>query len=136
MTDVFSKDKRSEIMSRVKGKNTKPEKLVRCLLHGMGYRFRLHVDDLPGKPDIVLTRHRKVIFVNGCFWHGHRSCRKGELPASNRDFWEEKIEKNRKRDVESRRHLRSLGWKVFTIWECETKDPRKTMNRLMRFMRT
>ncbi|HDP34827.1 MAG TPA: DNA mismatch endonuclease Vsr, partial [Candidatus Hydrogenedentes bacterium] len=94
MVDIFTKEHRSHIMAQIKGKDTKPEKAVRSILHRMGYRFRIHVSFLPGKPDIVLARHRKVIFVNGCFWHGHKRCRRGTIPETNTDFWIRKIVSN------------------------------------------
>ena len=95
MPDVFSKSKRSEIMSHIGQKDTQPEIVVRKMLHRMGYRFRLHRKDLPGKPDIVLPKYRKVIFVHGCFWHGHEGCPRAALPETNREFWEQKVEKNK-----------------------------------------
>lgn len=122
MVDVFSKRKRSELMSRVKTKDTTPETAVRSLLHHMGYRFRLHVRSLPGTPDIVLPRHKKIIFVNGCFWHGHRRCRKATMPSTNADFWKAKIDANRKRDARVKRKLRRMGWSVMTVWECRLSD--------------
>lgn len=135
MVDVFSREQRSRIMARVGGKNTTPEKLVRSLLHRMGYRFRLHVSSLPGCPDIVLPKHRKVVFVNGCFWHGHTRCHKGrKRPASNSAFWERKITTTVRRDKDVRSRLRRLGWKVSTIWECELKNPAKVKSKLRRFL--
>ena len=134
MSDVFSKEKRSEIMSRIKGKDTKPEKLVRSLLHRMGYRFRLHVATLPGKPDIVLVRHHKIVFVHGCFWHGHKKCRKGSLPKSNSEFWSKKIANNIERDKLSCVNLRKDGWRILTVWECETSNVSKLMSKLSSFM--
>jgi DNA mismatch endonuclease, patch repair protein len=134
MPDVFSKEKRSRIMSRIKGKDTKPEKLVRSLLHRMGYRFRLHVRDLPGNPDIVLPRHRKIVFMNGCFWHGHPNCKRAKLPETNRPFWEEKIGKNMKRDRSTLRKLRKTGWRVLVVWQCEMRDKTMLENSLRRFM--
>jgi len=122
MTDVFTPEKRSEVMSRVRGRDTKPEKLVRSLIHRMGYRFRLHVGELPGRPDVVLPRHRKVVFVHGCFWHGHPSCKRAARPKSNREFWRAKIEANRKRDGRNIARLRELGWRVLVVWECQTRD--------------
>ncbi|WP_240421974.1 very short patch repair endonuclease [Paenibacillus periandrae] len=119
--DSFSKEKRSQIMSKVKSKNTTPELIVRRLLHKMGYRFRLHRTDLPGKPDIVLPKHKKVIFVNGCFWHGHNNCKKSQLPETNKEFWEDKISRNIKRDTENIIKLIEMGWGVLTIWDCQTK---------------
>jgi DNA mismatch endonuclease (patch repair protein) len=135
MADIFTKKQRSEIMSRIKGKDTKPERLVRSLLHRMGFRFRLHVAGLPGKPDIVLVRHRKVVFVNGCFWHGHGACRKRNMPKTNKTFWIQKISKNKKRDELARRQLRKQGWRILTIWECETRDVEKAVFRLCLFMK-
>jgi len=109
-------------MARVRGVNTKPEKVVRSFLHTLGYRFRLHVNDLPGKPDIVLVRHRKIIFVHGCFWHGHRGCRRSQRPSSNRGFWNKKLSGNIERDKKHIRTLRRLGWRTLVIWECQTRQ--------------
>ena len=121
MTDVFSKAKRSEIMRLVRSKDTKPELLVRSLLHRMGFRFRLHVASLPGKPDIVLPKYRVVVLVHGCFWHGHE-CKKAKLPTSNVAFWSRKIAANRKRDGLTKKALRRLGWRCYIIWQCQIKD--------------
>lgn len=107
-------------MSLIRAKNTKPELAARRALHAMGYRFRLHVSALPGRPDIVLPKHRTIIQVKGCFWHGHR-CLKGRLPHDNRTYWSAKIEGNQKRDKRNERALRRLGWRVHTIWECEIR---------------
>lgn len=120
--DIYDKQKRSEIMSKVRSKNTTPELLVRQTLHRMGYRFRLHKSDLPGKPDIVLPKHRKIILVNGCFWHGHRDCPRAKLPNTNVEFWRDKINRNVERDKKNIALLISQGWNVLVIWECETKD--------------
>lgn len=120
--DIYDKQKRSEIMSKVRSKNTTPELLVRRTLHRMGYRFRLHKSDLPGKPDIVLPKHRKIILVNGCFWHGHRDCPRAKLPNTNVEFWRDKINRNVERDKKNIALLISQGWNVLVIWECETKD--------------
>ena len=109
-------------MSAVKGKDTKPEILVRKWLHAAGYRFRLHVKELPGKPDIVLPKYMTIIFVNGCFWHQHRGCSHAKLPGTNREFWEDKLRKNVERDERNYQELRGMGWKVRIIWECEVKD--------------
>lgn len=108
-------------MSRVKNRNTRPELLVRSILHSLGYRFRVHVKDLPGTPDIVLPKYKTVIFVNGCFWHGH-SCIRGKLPSTNVSFWKTKIIKNIARDEENKNDLAKLGWDVITIWSCETNS--------------
>lgn len=134
MPDVFSKEKRSRIMSKIKGKDTKPEKLVRSMLHRMGYRFRLHVRDLPGSPDVVLPRHRKIVFVHGCFWHGHLGCQRAKLPETNRPFWEEKIGKNIKRDRAVLRELKRNGWKILVVWQCQMRDKNVLEKRLRRFM--
>ena len=109
-------------MRQVGSRNTKPEMVVRRYLHAHGFRFRLHRDDLPGKPDIVLPRHKTVVFVHGCFWHGHPGCKHADLPASNREYWERKIGRNMTRDRRNARKLRQQGWRVLTIWECKTKD--------------
>jgi DNA mismatch endonuclease (patch repair protein) len=134
MTDVFSQEKRSWIMSRVKGRDTKPEILVRSFIFRMGFRFRLHRRDLPGTPDIVLPRHGKVIFVHGCYWHGHKSCPRSKRPTTNENFWNNKLDGNIKRDKRYRRELRQIGWKVLTVWECETKSPEKLLRKLERFL--
>jgi DNA mismatch endonuclease (patch repair protein) len=135
MADVFTQQKRSEIMSRIKGKDTKPEKIVRSLLHEMGYRFRLHVDNIPGKPDIVLARHHKIIFINGCFWHRHQICRKKKPPKTNAKFWLEKITKNVKRDKLIQKQLSVAGWRVLTIWECEASVIEVVKPKLVTFMK-
>ena len=132
MADVFTKEKRSWIMGRVKGANTKPELVVRRWLHAHGFRFRLHRADLPGKPDIVMPKHHTVVFVHGCFWHGHPGCKHADLPASNHEYWEKKIGRNITRDRKRRRELRKLGWRVITIWECFTRDPAALAKKLRR----
>ena len=116
--DKFTVEKRSSIMSSVRSKNTKPEMYVRSMLHNNGLRFRLHRKNLPGSPDIVLSRLKTAIFVNGCFWHGH-DCPKGRRPASNLDFWNEKLDQTLKRDEANHAVLRDMGWRVIIIWECE-----------------
>jgi DNA mismatch endonuclease, patch repair protein len=122
MPDVFPPTKRSQIMSKIGQRNTKPEIIVRKLLHRMGYRFRLHRQDLPGSPDIVLPKYKTVIFVHGCFWHGHSECPRAKLPETNQEFWENKIEKNRLRDRRNAANLAKLTWQVITVWQCELKD--------------
>jgi len=109
-------------MRSVRGKDTTPEKVVRRLLHRLGFRFRLHRADLPGKPDIVLPKHRTVIFVHGCFWHRHRGCRHASMPATNQSYWREKFRKNQARDKKNRKRLEGDGWRVAIVWECETRD--------------
>jgi DNA mismatch endonuclease (patch repair protein) len=121
MTDVFNKEKRSQIMASVKNKNSKAELKVRSLLHKMGYRFRLHRNDLPGKPDIVMPKHKTIIFVHGCFWHSH-NCKNATIPKSNQEYWTNKFEKNKVRFLEVKKTLQDRGWAVFVIWECETKN--------------
>jgi len=134
--DRLTKARRSWNMSRIKGKNTGPEKVVRSLLHRMGYRFRLHVKDLPGKPDIVLPRYRTVIFVHGCFWHRHRGCRNCTTPTNNREFWVNKLEGNVERDRLHTRTLKKLGWKVVVVWECEVEEkPTAVARRFVRLGR-
>ena len=110
-------------MSHIRSKDTKPEQLVRQALWHKGFRYRLHVKDLPGKPDIVLPKYKTAIFVNGCFWHGHKGCKDFVIPKSNTSFWLEKIGKNKNRDEQNITALISAGWKVITIWECELKKP-------------
>ncbi len=109
-------------MSRIKGAHTRPERLVRSLLHRMGYRFRLHRKDLPGRPDIILPRHKTVVLVHGCYWHRHAGCRLAYTPKSNIEFWQGKFTENVSRDVRQSQELTTLGWRVITVWECETKD--------------
>lgn len=132
--DIYDKQKRSEIMSKVRSKNTTPERLVRKILHQMGYRFRLYRSDLPGKPDIVLSKHRKIVLVNGCFWHGHRGCSRARLPNTNVEFWRDKIRRNVERDQENMASLISQGWNVLVVWECETKDVNLLRLKLKEFM--
>lgn len=118
MADTFSKEKRSELMSKIAGKDTKPEIMVRKHLFSKGFRFRKNVKTMPGSPDIVLPKYKIVIFVHGCFWHGH-DCRKGHLPEANYEFWADKIAKNMERDNRNISELTNLGWKVFVVWDCE-----------------
>lgn len=120
MSDIFTKEKRSWVMSRIRGQDTGPELVVRRILHSLGYRFRLHRSDLPGTPDIVLPKYRTVIFVHGCFWHSH-SCLKGRRPQANKKFWRTKLNRNVRRDTRNAGELRRLGWKPIVIWECETR---------------
>ena len=120
--DRISKEHRSWNMSRIKSGNTKPEIVVRSLLHKLGYRFRLHRKDLPGKPDIVLPRYNSVVFVHGCFWHRHNGCKKATVPKTKILFWREKFKGNIERDIKVQEELQSMGWKILIIWECETSD--------------
>jgi len=134
MADHLSKNKRSWNMSRIKSKDTKPEIRVRSILHAMGYRFRLHRNDLPGKPDIVLPKYRTVIFVNGCFWHRHRGCKRCTTPTSNQEYWDKKFQRNVAKDKKHKSKLRKKGWKVAVIWECETKNMHKLRNKCLRIL--
>lgn len=132
MADVFSKKKRSQIMSRIAGRNTSPEKALCLVLKRFGYRPQRHRKDLPGSPDFVLKRENVVIFMNGCFWHGHKNCRRASLPATNRAFWREKISNNKRRDERQRRQLRRKGWKVLTFWTCGQISEEKLVSRFRR----
>lgn len=130
MSDIYSTQKRKEIMSKISSKETKPEILVRKYLFAKGFRYRKNVKELPGTPDIVLPKYKTVIFVNGCFWHGH-TCKKGNLPASNYDFWVKKIERNKVRDLFNMESLKKLGWHVIIIWQCEIDGKKKKESRLI-----
>lgn len=121
-------------MGRVKGRDTKPEILVRSFVHRMGYRFRIHRRDLPGNPDIVFPRHGKVIFVHGCFWHGHEGCPRSKRPTTNKSFWNAKLDGNIERDKRIRRALQRMGWKVFVVWQCEMQEPEKLLLKLERIL--
>lgn len=116
------------------GKNTKPELIVRSLLHNMGYRFRLHRNDLPGKPDITLPKHKKIILVHGCFWHSHIDCPRAKRPATNKKFWGEKIDKNMERDRVTVHNLIQSGWDVLTVWTCEVDSTEELRNKLLSFL--
>ncbi len=120
--DIVSAEKRSRMMAGIGSKNTKPERIVRSVLHRMGYRFRLHRIDLPGSPDIVLAKHRTVVLVHGCFWHRHAMCKYAYTPKSRVAFWQRKFEQNVIRDHLVQRQLHRLGWHVIVIWECQTRD--------------
>jgi DNA mismatch endonuclease (patch repair protein) len=133
MTDTRTTEQRRRIMQSVKGRNTGPEMTVRRLLYGEGYRYRLNVKKLPGSPDIVFLARRKVVFVHGCYWHGH-GCRKGKLPKSRLDYWGEKIEANRARDARKEGELQALGWDVLTVWQCEIADTERLTTRLKAFL--
>ena len=130
MVDTLSQAKRSWVMSRIRSKDTKPERVVRSLLHRQGFRFRLHKKDLPGKPDIVLAKYQTVIFVHGCFWHRHKDCRDATTPKTRTVFWKNKFKTNTMRDERSVAALRDLGWNVVVVWECETRQPESLLGRL------
>ena len=134
MADVHNKTTRSYNMSRIKGKNTKPEMLVRKFLHANGYRYKLHDKKLPGKPDIVLPKYRTVIFVHGCFWHGHNNCKYFVVPKTNTQWWIDKINGNKANDEKATKALKKDGWKIITVWECELKPAKveKTLATLLK----
>ena len=121
MADVLTPEQRRKCMSRIRSRNTRPEIIIRKFLFAHGFRFRINVKRLPGTPDIVLRKYKTVIFVNGCFWHGHEGCRYFRLPKSNVDFWKNKIERNKERDLQERIKLRDMGWHVIQFWECQLK---------------
>jgi DNA mismatch endonuclease, patch repair protein len=125
LVDIVTQAKRSEMMAGIKGKNTKPEIIVRQVLHLLGFRFRLHRKNLPGKPDLVLPKWHAVIFVHGCFWHGHTNCPLFRLPKSRTEFWKEKISKNKVRDDVIRKQYQASEWRYFEIWECALKGASK-----------
>ncbi|HSA07099.1 MAG TPA: very short patch repair endonuclease [Candidatus Gastranaerophilales bacterium] len=130
--DVHTKEQRSKNMAAIKSGNTKPEIIVRKLLFSLGYRYKLNNKDLPGKPDIKLSRYKTVIFVHGCFWHQHKDCKYAVMPKTNREFWENKLGGNVKRDAENKDKLLKMGWKVLIIWECQLKD----LNKLADLLKT
>lgn len=132
--DVFTPEERSRVMARVKGKDTQPELKVRRLAHGLGYRFRLHRADLPGTPDLVFAGRAKVIFVHGCFWHGHSCARGSRKPKTRAEYWAAKIARNRERDARSQAELSQLGWDSLTLWECQLSDIDALAARLKAFL--
>lgn len=136
MVDKLTPEKRSANMGRIRSKDTKPEIAVRRLVHAMGYRFRLHRKDLPGKPDLVFPGRRAVIFVHGCFWHQHsaEACLDGRKPKSNTGYWSEKLERNVRRDAVARESLIQAGWTVLTVWECEIRDTARLRERIGEFL--
>ncbi len=134
MTDVLTPEQRRFNMSRIRNKDTRPEIIVRSLVHGMGYRYRLHSPELPGKPDLVLPRHRKIIFVHGCFWHMHK-CRYGRVkPKTRASFWQNKRMGNVERDRKNLAALKREGWKVLVVWECWTRDLERLEKRITPFL--
>lgn len=132
--DIFDKNKRSWIMSRVHSKNTTPEITVCSMVHRLGYRFRKNNPKLPGKPDIVLSKHKKIIFVHGCFWHGHENCKRSSRPSTNREFWDKKIDANIARDRNNLQILNSLGWRVLVVWQCELRNPDALLDKIKTFL--
>ena len=134
MTDIVDAQRRSEMMAGIRGQNTAPELAVRRIAHRMGLRFRLHRNDLPGRPDLVFPRHRTAVFVHGCFWHRHEGCRRASTPKSRTVFWTTKFAANVERDARQQAALRTLGWRVLVIWQCETKDEVAVERRLAALM--
>ena len=133
-SNPLSPPQRSALMARIRSKDTHPELRVRRLLHRHGYRFRLHARDLPGRPDIVFRRRRKVVFVHGCFWHRHEGCSRAATPRTRVDYWTRKFEATRARDAAALSALEAMGWRVLVVWECEMKDERVLLIRLQRFL--
>lgn len=134
MSDDLPRFARSALMRKVRGRDTKPEMIVRRILHGAGYRYRLHAGDLAGRPDIVFRPRRKAIFVHGCFWHRHEGCKRTTTPKTRREFWEDKFAANQKRDAAAVSFLERQGWAVAVVWECETEDTNRLLNRLTAFL--
>lgn len=134
MTDSITTERRSDNMRKIRSKDTKPEMRIRKLLFGLGYRFRLHRKDLPGKPDIVFTGRKRVIFVHGCFWHQHQDCREGRLPGSGQEYWIPKLKNNISRDQKHTVELQKLGWKVLVIWECQVTNIDRTEGMMLKFL--
>jgi len=136
MVDKLTPEERSKNMSRIQSKDTTPEMIVRKLIFSKGYRYRLHRKELPGKPDIILPSKKKIVFVHGCFWHQHNNpkCKIARVPKSKTEYWIPKLERNVERDAEHQKSLRSKGWKVLVVWECETNDVKKLSRKLDRFL--
>lgn len=134
MSDNFSIEKRSWVMSRIRSKNTSPELMVRSLAHRLGFRFRLHRKDLPGKPDLVFPSRKKVIFVHGCFWHAHNCSRGKRTPKTNIEYWSVKIRKNSERDIKVQAELKDLGWDVLIVWECDLKNLDKMTHNINEYL--
>lgn len=134
IADRFSPEIRSKTMSRIRSKDMVPEMVVRRLVYGLGYRYRLHRSDLPGKPDLVFSSRKKIILVHGCFWHQHTECRDGHVPKSNINYWVPKLERNVQRDREVLENLENMGWDVLVVWECELKNPESLSGRINQFL--
>lgn len=140
MTDIVSPEKRSQMMSGIRGKNTRPEMIVRRALHARGFRYRIHVNDLPGKPDLVFRRYKSVLFVHGCFWHGH-DCHLFKMPRTRTEFWQGKIQRNRENDAKVKDDLALLGWRVLEVWECDLRasksaDYEPVVTRIIEWLRS
>lgn len=134
MTDKLTPKRRSENMRRIRSTNTSPELIVRRLVHALGFRFRLHVATLPGKPDLVFAGPKKIIEVRGCFWHQHRGCIDSHIPKTRVEYWQPKLAKNKYRDEKNRRKLKRLGWQLLNIWECEVSDIPNLSRRVIQFL--
>jgi len=134
--DKLSKERRSANMARIRSKDTTPELALRKLIHGLGYRFRLHRRDLPGKPDLVFPSRKKVIFVHGCFWHQHPGCREGRVPGSRLEYWGPKLQRNQQRDALAQASLEEQGWRCLVVWECELKEISAALRRVRKFLGT
>jgi DNA mismatch endonuclease, patch repair protein len=134
VTDIVDGERRSQIMRNVRSQDTGAEWAVRHLIFAMGYRYRLHCKHLPGKPDIVFSKKRKVIFVNGCFWHGHEKCPRAKTPQTNRDYWTQKISRNKQRDCTNLQALSDSGWCALVVWECELRDAQALQTRIRDFL--
>ena len=132
--DKLSPERRSSNMARIRSQNTSPELSLRKVIHGLGYRFRLHRNDLPGKPDLVFPSRKKVIFVHGCFWHQHAECREGRMPGSRLEYWGPKLRHNQERDTLAQDSLKQQGWRYLVVWECELKDIAAVLKRVKRFL--
>lgn len=132
--DNLTREQRSRCMSRIKSKDTQPEKSVRKILTKLGWRYRLHVDKLPGKPDIVFSKIKTLIFINGCFWHQHKGCTRQSMPKANLNYWTKKLKRNIEKQKEDIKTLRKLAWKVFIIWECQTKNKNHLINRVQKIL--
>jgi len=133
--DPLDKKQRSLHMSLIRAENSRPEILLRSILHRLGFRFRVNVKSLPGKPDIVLRKHQAVIFVHGCFWHAHPNCKRARIPSSNRRYWKKKFERNKEKDAKNIREIKRLGWRPCVVWECQVmKSPQAVARRVFRFL--
>jgi DNA mismatch endonuclease (patch repair protein) len=131
--DNLTREQRKLCMTKIKGKNTKPEIIVRKILSKLGIRYRLHNSMLAGKPDIVIAKTKKIIFINGCFWHQHKNCRKRTMPKANKKYWEPKLQRNIKKQEWDIKILKKQGWKVYKIWECQTKDENKLTQKILKY---
>lgn len=134
MVDSLTPEQRSAVMSRIRRADTKPELIVRSLLHAMGYRFRVQMKGVPGRPDIAFPRRRKIVQIHGCFWHAHEGCATFRMPKSRTEFWEEKFARNKERDARLEQAARAAGWDVLTLWECELKDEPLLIDKLVDFL--